>query len=421
LSASVAEGAAAEVAAACCGSAALTGWALYLGLSATLIAIVATLPIVAQTLQVAGALAAARFGHQRTALTGMVISRLALLPLILLPVLPLSAEGRRTLLLVVAGIHHGLGIVGASAWSDWMGETVPRRLRGRYFGRRTAVSTLSGGVMALLGGLALDRGLQTASTGLVLQTLAIIGCLAGALSITIVARQQVWPSRLRTASSPLARLLRPLGDDRARPVVGYTVAWYAACGLSAPFFGLYLLRDLRTGFTLLAAQGAGLTLARVASASAWGRAVDRVGAKRVLVACTCGLAFAPVAWIASGPGQLWPLAFETLIGGALFGGHTIASTTPAALCFTSKRTFILSCRNRCRRRPRVCNHRRGRDGNGRSVRRPFAVRARWLCGSAALRLAAIAMACLLPSPPAVDLMTPGRAEAQDLPTMRRAA
>jgi len=341
LTACTAEGAAAEVVGACCGGAALTGWALHLGMSPKLIGMVGALPVVAQVLQLLGAFLTARFGHKRTAICCIAISRQMFMPLALLPLLPLGAEGRRELLLVVAGAHHGLGIVANNAWNTWMGEMVPASLRGRYFGRRTAMCAVAGGVCGLAAGLALDRGQHVQAAGSVLQVLALVACVAGALSVACMSRQHVEISHPRAVSWALA--VKPLEDPRARRLVVYAVAWNGACGLSAPFFGLYLLRDLATGYALFAAQGAWVALMKIASASAFGRAIDRAGSRRVLVLCTGGLVLSPLAWIACTPGRLWPLAIEAALGGLLFGGQTVASfALPLQVAPPEERPFYLA-------------------------------------------------------------------------------
>lgn len=333
----------AEVVGACCGGAVLTGWALHLGMSASLIGLVGALPVVAQILQLGGAFLTARFGHRRTALWAVGISRQSFLPLAFLPVLPLDAEGRRALLLAVAASHHGLGILANNAWNAWMGELVPGALRGRYFGRRTALCAVAGGLCALAAGLALDRGQRAARAGAVLQGLALLSCAAGAASVWLMARQHARPARREPHAWALSLVKRPLADLRARRVIGYAVAWNGACGLSAPFYGLYLLQDLGTGYALFAAQGAGLVLARIATASAWGRAVDRLGSRRVLVLCTSGLALSPLAWLACAPGRLWPLAVETALGGMLWGGHAVASfAMPLSVAPERGRPFYLA-------------------------------------------------------------------------------
>ncbi len=343
LRACTAEGAAAEVVGACCGGAALTGWALHLGMSARLVGLVGALPVVTQMLQLGGAFVTARFGHRRTAIVCVALSRQTFLPLAFLPLLRLDPGQSQLLLLGVAGAHHGLGVLANNAWNAWMGELVPGGLRGRYFGRRTSLCTVVGGACALGAGLAMDHGARNANAGPVLQVLAVVASVAGVLSVVLMARQHARPARREPARWALHAMRRVFADGGARRMMAFSLAWNGACGLSAPVFALFLLRDLGTGYAVLAAQGAGAALAKVASGSAWGRTVDRVGPRRVLVVCTGGLVFSPLFWLACRPGLLWPLAADLAIGGALWGGHQVASfALPLSVAPPRERPFYVA-------------------------------------------------------------------------------
>ncbi len=403
---------------ACCGGATLTGWALHLGMSAKLIGMVGALPVVAQMLQMAGAFLTARFGHRRTALVSIAISRQAFLPLAFLPFLPLGPDGQRGLLLAVAGAHHGLGIVANNAWNAWMGEMVPARVRGRYFGLRTALCAVAGGLCALAAGLALDRGQRARGAGPALQALALLACTAGALSVALMARQHARPARREPVRWAMYAMRRPLADPRARRVVAYAIAWNGACGLSAPFFGLFLLRDLGTGYALFAAQGAGLALTKIASASAWGRAVDRLGSKRILVVCTGGLALSPLAWMASGPGRLWPLVLETALGGLLLGGHTVASfALPLSVAPARERPFYIAAVAVAGGAAFAATSALGGAlADMATVQEPLRL---LLAGSAGLRLVALGTALALPS--RGSLVQPARGPAGATPAAERRA
>jgi MFS family permease len=331
----------------CCGNAmgaaALTGWALHLGMSAKLIGLLAALPVVAQVLQLFGALLTARFGHRRTTLIAVALSRQAFLPLVFLPWLPFGDDGRRALLVAAAGAHHALGIVANNGWNAWIGELVPERMRGRYFGRRTAICTVAGGTFGLAVGFVLDRAQRAAAAGPVLQALALLACIMGALSVWLLSRQHAAPARREPVRWAAHAFRRALADPRAHRLVAYSVAWNAACGLSAPFFGLYVLRDLAAGYTAFAACGAGYALVRIATSATWGRAVDRAGAKPVIVLCTAGLALSPLAWALCAPDRLWPLVLETAMGGLFFGGHAVATfAMPLAVAPERERPFYLA-------------------------------------------------------------------------------
>ena len=58
-----------------------------------------------------------------------------MLPLALLPFLGASEATGQRILFVVAALSAALGVLGNNAWVSWMGELVPRRIRGRYDGQ----------------------------------------------------------------------------------------------------------------------------------------------------------------------------------------------------------------------------------------------------------------------------------------------
>src|SRR5919201_592198 len=61
------------------------------------------------------------------------ISRQTILPLALLPFLPASIAAKQALFLGCAFANAALGVAGNNAWTSWMGDLVPRAVRGRYF------------------------------------------------------------------------------------------------------------------------------------------------------------------------------------------------------------------------------------------------------------------------------------------------
>jgi hypothetical protein len=116
-----------------------------------------------------------------------------------------------------------------------------------------------------------------------------------------------------------------LGDRRARPFLGYLLAWNAAVGISASFFAYHMLTNLHTGFLVVAAHGVGVAAVRIVSARLWGHAVDRIGAGPVLVFCSFGIAAVPLTWFFVTPDRLWPITLDSVVAGFLWAGHGIAA------------------------------------------------------------------------------------------------
>ncbi len=325
---------------ACVGGAVITGWALYLGCGPMMLALLGALPFLAQLMQLPGAWLTTRFGSRRMAVLTVAVSRQAFLPLIVLPFLPLAPEVKRGVLLACAALHHGTGILCNNAWVTWMGDLVPRRLRGRYFGRRTAISTLAGALATLTAGTFLDGARTSDRTGPGLAALALAACVLGALSTGLMALKHDPARGPAIQGFRFARVLQPLKDGAARRLLAYGAVWNAALGLSGPFFTLYLLEDVRLGFTWVALQGSAAALARMVAAPGWGRLIDRVGPRPVLRGCAWGLVLSPLLWTLAGPDQWWPLALDALLGGVLLSGHGLAAfALPLAVAPARERPF----------------------------------------------------------------------------------
>ncbi len=344
LRASVGEGMVAEVFTACAGSTALTAWALALKLSPFLVGVMTALPFFSQFIQFPAAWLTSTLGHRRVALGVVLLSRQVMWPLVLLPWLPLSLEGQQRVLVGVAAVSAVLGVVGNNAWVAWMGELVPESIRGRFFGRRTALCTLGNIVASLTTGVVMDRLRSPEGLSPALPLLAAVACVAGAVCTVLMARQHdpAPPGRERAKLDFRVALL-PLKDDRARRVLTYQMVWNAAVGLSAPFFTFYMLHNLQMSFLLMSVQLAALAGVRMLTAPLWGKLIDRVGAQPVVLACSLGIGFLPLVWLFPSPTFLWPLVADALLAGVLWSGHNLAIfALPLSVAPRKGRPFYLA-------------------------------------------------------------------------------
>ncbi len=324
LRASIAEGAAAEVFTASAGGAVLTGWALFLGAGPGVVGLLGALPLAAAVLHVPAAHLTRALGRRRVAVVAIGASRLVWLPLVLLPFAPLSEGAKLASLVALTAASAVAGVVGNHAWTAWMGDLVPTRVRGRYFGARTVALTVTGTLAAFAAGILLDAFAEDRPR--VLAGLAAVASLAGAASVVLLLRQHDPPDASEDPRGVgLAAAMAVLRDPVARPLVRYQLAWNAAVGVAAGFFAYHMLAHLRMGFALTAAHGIGIAVVRVATAPMWGRAVDRLGSRPVLAFCSLGISAVPAIWLVVTPDRLWPLAIEAVLAGALWAGHGIAS------------------------------------------------------------------------------------------------
>ncbi|MGZ3457670.1 MAG: MFS transporter [Archangium sp.] len=343
LRASVAEGIGAEVFTACAGATVLTGWALALKLGPFLVGVMTALPFFAQFIQFPAAWLTSSFGHRRVALVAVCLSRQVMLPLCVLPWLPLTLGGQQRLLAAVAAVSAVLGVIGNNAWVEWMGELVPESVRGRYFGRRTALCTVGSTVASLVAGVLMDRLRPPEGVGLGLPLLAALACVAGVMTTVLMARQHDPAPHKEKAKLDFHVALLPLRDERARRVLVYQVAWNAAVGVSAPFFSFHMLKNLKMSFLLMALYLAAVAGMRILAAPFWGRLIDRMGAQPVLLACSLGIGVIPSLWLFPTAGFLWPLLADVVLSGVLWGGHGLASfALPLSVAPRRGRPFYLA-------------------------------------------------------------------------------
>jgi MFS family permease len=338
----VLEGISAEVVSTCSGGAVLTGWALYVRANPITLGLIVALPQAAQLVQVPAAWITSRFGSRRTALWAVGAGRQALLLLCLLPWVPADSGAREALLVVAAALSTALAVIGNNAWVAWMGELVPPRIRGRYFGGRTAVATIANATGSLLAGFTLDWARSRNMEGQALASLAFTAALGGAASSWLMARQHACVDH--HANDGLTRdILAPWRNTRARRLLGFQLAWNAAVGLSASFFTAFMLRDLGLTFVTVATYGAITATCRVAVAPLWGRAIDRVGPGQVAVLCSIAIASLPLLWVFASPGVTWPLTIDALATGLFWSGHSLATfQLPLAIAPRRGRPYYLA-------------------------------------------------------------------------------
>jgi hypothetical protein len=272
----------------------------------------------------------------------VALSRQAFLPLALLPFVPVAPSAARGLLVAVAAASAALAMAGNHAWTAWMGELVPARIRGRYFGGRTSVCVLGGSIAAFAAASLLDGARAGGRVGHALAALTVAASALGAATAALLGRQHA-PPRAPEPPPDVAAALRPLRDPEARALLGYQVAWNGSVGLAGGYFTFHLLQNVRAGFTIVALHATGVALAKTVTAPLWGRAIDRVGPRPVLAACSLAAAPLPLLWLAASPQSLWPIAVDAALGGIAWGGHGLAAfAAPLEAAPPRGRTFHLA-------------------------------------------------------------------------------
>ncbi|MGL5061264.1 MAG: MFS transporter [Microcoleus sp.] len=227
-----------------------------------------------------------------------------------------------------------LGAFSSANWFSWMTAVVPHRLRGRYFGLRNSATTL----VSLLGVPLMGIGVSAWGTdpifgyGMVL----FFGVAAGLFSLGFqFSMVDVNPQARskpaggekvpkQTAENKKNLIPSVLQDTNFLRFLAYFTLWTFAVNLSAPFFNIYLLKDLNLNVSLVTIYSSLSAGANLLLLMFWGKLADRLGNRPLLIAVGLLVAVTPVLWLGIGnnPIALW--AWLPLL-------HLLAGTTLGAI------------------------------------------------------------------------------------------
>jgi MFS family permease len=296
----------------------LTGFALLLGASDFEIGVIGALPFVGQIFQFVGAYLEERLGQRRRLVAFSAgISRSLWALIAALPFLGGLGGAQLMIFLVVLAISQALLGICSNAWTSWMSDLVPPRQRGRYFGLRNNVASVTAMTSTLLAGYMLDqyRNVGTPEIGYALIFgLAVVAAIAG---VIVVSRQPEPPKPYRQRVSLTALFSAPLRHQRFRALMLTAAGWALVTNIAGPFFNAYGIQTLKLSFATLALIGIIPSISSLVSQPLVGRLQDRYGDRRVLIGSVLGVILLPWGWVLSTPTFLLPL-WIIQVGAGLF-------------------------------------------------------------------------------------------------------
>lgn len=301
----------------------LTGFALLLGAGDFELGLIAALPFVGQLSQFVGAYLEERLGARRmlVALTAGVGRALWAL-IAALPFLVVLGPARLPVFLIILAASQALLGICSNAWTSWMTDLVPPRQRGRYFGTRNTITSITAMGSAWLAGRALDqyRGGSVERFGYALIfCIAVVCAVAGAFILT----KKPEPPLRRSQRVDIRKLLSaPLHHRHFRALSMASAGWALAIGISAPFFNAYGIQNLHLSFASLAVFAIVTSAVALVTQPLIGRLQDRYGDKRVMVASVIGAATLPWGWVVATPTFLLPLWLNAVGSGIFWPGIT---------------------------------------------------------------------------------------------------
>ncbi|MBF2007561.1 MFS transporter [Chlorogloeopsis fritschii PCC 9212] len=251
-----------------------------------------------------------------------------------------------TLLIVL--FSHLCGGLGSASWLSWMAMLVHRRLRGRYFGIRNSLVSLTNLICVPLAGVAVStwRGGTLQGYGVVLfigilSGIASLGCQYFKLDVNPQEQNtyatkifpekavDLDPNNLDTTGDRQPTIDKPaseinpwknlLKDTNFLIFLLYFSFWMFAVNLSAPFFNLYMLDTLDIDVSWVTLYSSIQAGANMLMLIVWGKLADRIGNRLILFFVGILFAIAPLLWLGIGHNSLslwfWLPMLHIFLGG----------------------------------------------------------------------------------------------------------
>lgn len=302
-----------------------SAFAVFLKASTAQIGFLASVPpLVASFAQLFSAWLGHKTGQRkRIIMFGAVLQALIWCPMALLPLLYPSYAVQLFILCVI--FYYAFGNLAAPQWSSLMGELVAERKRGRYFARRTRISSMTAFIALVIAGILLHQFQTSALTQTGFLLIFSVAFIARLVSVYHLACMYDPPGHVAAMEVAVA----PGSWQRLRQSSFVRFSLFFAIlqlsvAIASPFFSVYLLRDLHFSYLEFMACSAATVLMQFITLARWGRISDIFGNRVILLVCGSLIPVLPMLWLFSS--NFYYLLCTQSFGGFIWAGFTLSAS-----------------------------------------------------------------------------------------------
>ena len=279
----------------------LVGYMKQLGASDAWIGLLAALPNLSGILQIPGGVLGRRFESYKGFVgPGGFTWRALYAPLIILPMLRVSAELALTILAILVGAAWVSNNIVGPVYNEWLAEMVPPTSRGFYFSRRNALMGVVGAVVGIIGGVLLDTFKRIGNEAEGFSIVFTLGLLCATISMFYfmqmgdLKRPRVVRQSLREG---VAALRTPFSDKGFRTVLIFIGVFVIGQTFPGSLFTAYAIERVHLPFTIIQTLALIQAAGTVLSAAIWGFVSDKYGNRPSLLLATLMVSCTPIPWL----------------------------------------------------------------------------------------------------------------------------
>lgn len=303
----------------------LTNFATKLGAGDFFYSVLIAMPVLGNALQIFASIILERTKKRKKLfIICGIIARGSWILIGLIPLLVLANGGSNAIywilaLLLVSSVSNSMLGVG---FFSWMGDLIPTKMLGRYFGIRESIGTIVCLLSTLLVSLYLDSHTSFESYAIVFAVAGIAGIIdiLGFIFITDIPMKN-------DPHPPLKIFIKKAMASKS--FVKYIIfwsLWSLSFNMSGAFYNLYALSYLNLSFFQVAVAGqiAYSTISAI-TAPKWGGVLDKSGIHHVLMRSGAMSSIIPLIMLFSVQGSMW-----TFLIFSLFNGLTLTAVNNTA-------------------------------------------------------------------------------------------
>ena len=184
------------------------------------------------------------------------------------------------------------------AWVSLMADHIPSKSRGRYFGWRNRLLGIITVASAFLAGFILNIFGKNNLTGFIV--ILALACVARFISWAYLKKMYEPPLKItKEHYFTFWDFIKRVKESNFAKFVLYVASISFAVNLSAPFFAVYMIRDLNFSYVTYTIIVTTATIATLIAIRIWGRHADIVGNMKVIHLTSFFLPLIPILWLFS--------------------------------------------------------------------------------------------------------------------------
>lgn len=231
------------------------------------------------------------------------------------------------IMLILVAISSAFGSINGTVWLSWITGVIPQRVWGRYFSRRSIISSISGMAVPLIAGKILDYfklvGHQASGFAL-LWGVGLVVTIVSYIILTKIPENEL----VSTDYKPIVEtLVLPLTDKNFLPFLRLGLFFTFFNSFAGPFYVPHMLNNLGMSFFEISFYGLIAGLIGLYFRNLWGKLIDRYGNRAILKSSLWGIFPLPLLWLFPTPHFYLPIWVDAFLTGIFWTGVDIGLLT----------------------------------------------------------------------------------------------